>query len=75
MLLEMDAGKQAALRAIEEARHSVAPAGPVKLSKRFLDLVQRMEDLPSNREGTDKSHVEECDRRYREFYRSVRRIH
>jgi hypothetical protein len=44
-----------ALEALAKAKALLPPEGPVVLSPEYLRLIDRVERLPQNRPGTDKS--------------------
>jgi len=52
-------------------RHLRYATGPVSLSDEYLELLRRVEDLPQNQSGTDKTWVESAIREYREHYSRV----
>lgn len=54
----MDDVTRRALEAIAAAEAMKPPEGPIVLSEEYLRLVERAEQLPENRPGTDKSWTE-----------------
>lgn len=54
----MDDATRRTLEAIERAKASLPPEGPVVLSEEYLRLIERVEALPENRPGTDKTWTE-----------------
>jgi hypothetical protein len=53
-------------------RHLRYESGPVKLNEEYLELLRRVEDLPQNQSGADKSWVESSLREYTEHYSRVK---
>jgi hypothetical protein len=49
-----------------EAR--LAANGPIELDEAYLRAVRKLESLPQNRSGADKSWVERARRRWRDHY-------
>ena len=49
-------------------------SGPVTLSEEYLELVRRVEDLPHNQSGADKSWVSAADRAFRSHFAQARRV-
>ncbi len=47
------------------------PTGPVELSPEYLAAVQRIEDLPRNQSGSDKSWVWKAISQYRDHFARV----
>jgi hypothetical protein len=63
-----------ALRILEEAREKwLPPPGPRVLTEEYLAAVERVEELPCNRPGTDKRWVHRLDEDTRRHYASARR--
>ena len=63
-----------ALRAIDEAVAEVARlSGPVKLDDEYLRAVERVEALPANQSGSDKTWVWEAIERDRRHFARARR--
>ena len=56
--MHMDEVTRRALEGIAEARASKPDEGPIVLSSDYLRLVERVERLPENRPGTDKTWTE-----------------
>jgi hypothetical protein len=54
----MDEMTRRALQSIAQAKSLSPPEGPVVLSDEYLRLIERVEALPENRPGTDKSWTE-----------------
>ncbi|MFT5478166.1 MAG: hypothetical protein ACI8Y8_003529 [Planctomycetota bacterium] len=54
----MDDATKRTLAAIDAAVAWKPPEGPIVLSDEYLRLVERAEQLPENRPGTDKTWVE-----------------
>ena len=55
-------------------RHLRNESGPVTLSEEYLELVRRVEDLPQNQSGTDKTWVHDADRAAQEHFRQARLV-
>ncbi len=67
----MDAAREEALRILDAAR--LPETGPVTLDEEYLRLVRRVESLPQNQSGADKTWVwqlvEACERHFRNAVR------
>ncbi len=62
-----------ALRAIDEAVAEVARlSGPVKLDDEYLRAVERVEALPQNQSGADKTWLSDAQRQFRDHFRRAR---
>jgi hypothetical protein len=48
--------------------------GPVRLDERYLRAVEKLESLPQNRSGADKSWVERALRDWRTHYARTLRV-
>ena len=70
----MDDSLRRALEAIDAAVAAKPPEGPIVLSPEYLRLVERAEELPQNRPGTDKTWTERSIDHWRIFVASVRRL-
>ncbi len=55
----MDSGTRKALEAIDLVCQTPTPTGPVDLDEEYLRNVKRVEGLPCNRSGEDKSWIRE----------------
>jgi hypothetical protein len=63
-----------ALRAIDAAVAEVArTSGPVRLEAEYLRAIERVEALPANRSGSDKTWVWEAIERDRRHFARARR--
>jgi hypothetical protein len=70
----MSSAADKALRAIDAAVAEVARlSGPVILDAAYLRAVERVEALPENQSGSDKSWVSDAQRQFREHFRRARR--
>jgi hypothetical protein len=69
----MDPANAKALLILDSFREQAAPATPIDLPDRYLRAVERVEALPENREGADKSWVEASRREFREYIARARR--
>jgi hypothetical protein len=70
----MDSPADKAFRAIDDAVAEVARlSGPVKLEEAYLRAIERVEALPENQSGSDKTWVVEAQRQFREHFRRARR--
>ena len=63
----MDADERA-LRILEEFARAPREAGPLTLSPEYLDHIARVESLPENQPGADKSWVYRAIRNSRRMY-------
>jgi hypothetical protein len=68
----MDPANAKALDILDSFRGRT-PAGPIELPDRYLRAVDRIEALPENCEGADKSWVEASRRDFREYFARARR--
>lgn len=69
----MDASTREALSLLNALRSAPIPEGPVALSPPYLRRVARVEALPANQPGTDKTWVAEALSRCRAHYQAVER--
>lgn len=69
----MDASAREALSLLAVLRASAIPAGPVVLSAPYLRRVVRVEALPANQTGADKTWVAQALSRFRAHYQTVGR--
>lgn len=70
----MDPAAETALRAIDAAVAEVARlSGPVTLDEAYLHAVERVEAMPENQSGADKTWVSHAQRQFREHFRRARR--
>ncbi|HVS11695.1 MAG TPA: hypothetical protein VMS76_17640 [Planctomycetota bacterium] len=68
----MDPQLKAALEILEKAeREWQPPPGPIVLTEDYLRQVERVEALPRNQPGEDKTWVERVDREDRSYFRSI----
>lgn len=70
----MDDATRAALDAIAEAKARKPPEGPIVLSPEYLRLVERAEQLPANRPGTDKTWTERVLDSWKDAVENAREI-
>ena len=56
------------LRLLEEAKALLPPTAPVELDAEFLHAIARVEELPENQSGSDKTWVEEARSGFRRYY-------
>jgi hypothetical protein len=69
----MDSAADKALRAIDAAIAKVARlSGPVTLDAAYLRAVERVEALPQNQSGADKTWVVDAQRQFRDHFRRAR---
>lgn len=61
-----------ALDGISEAVSRKPSEGPIVLSEEYLELVRRVEALPADQDGTDKTWTERALERWRKELESVR---
>jgi hypothetical protein len=72
-MARMDSAADKALRAIDEAVAEVARlSGPVTLDADYLRAIERVEAMPENQSGADKTWVSEAQRQFREHFRRAR---
>lgn len=72
----VDSANDKALRAIDEAVAEAEVArlsGPVTLDDAYLRAVERVEALPENQSGSDKTWVHDAQRQFREHFKRARR--
>ncbi|MGH9312896.1 MAG: hypothetical protein ACRD09_03685 [Vicinamibacterales bacterium] len=70
----MDSPADKALRAIDAAVAEVARlSGRVALDEAYLRAVERVEAMPENQSGADKTWVSDAQRQFREHFRRARR--
>ena len=53
------------LRLLDEYTRQPKPSGPVALSERYVEAIERWETLPENAEGVEKGWVLRADRSWR----------
>jgi hypothetical protein len=70
----MDDETRRTLESIEKANASLPPEGPVVLSAEYLRLIERVEALPENRPGTDKSWTERVLTSWKRALKTVREV-
>lgn len=68
----VDDATRKTLEAIERAKVSLPPEGPVVLSDEYLRLIERVEALPENRPGTDKAWTERVLTSWKRALKTVR---
>jgi hypothetical protein len=69
----MDPANAKALGFLDSFRRRAAPPAPMDLTGSYLRALERVEALPENREGADKSWVEASRREFREYIARARR--
>lgn len=70
----VDSPADKALRAIDAAVAEVARlSGRVALDEAYLRAVERVEAMPENQSGADKTWVSDAQRQFREHFRRARR--
>ncbi len=67
----MDEQTREVLAAIDRVCEEAPLYGTFELTEEYLELLRRLEELPRNAIGTDKSHVERSRLAYLEHYRRV----
>ncbi len=73
-MARMDSAADKALRAIDAAVAEVARlSGPVALDDAYLRAIERVEALPANQSGSDKTWVWEAIERDRNHFARARR--
>lgn len=70
----MDDVLRRALEGIAKAEASSPPPGPIVLSDEYLRLIERVEALPQNRPGTDKTWTERALESWNEVLKNIREI-
>jgi hypothetical protein len=73
-LLDMDDATRKALEAIDAAVAAKPPEGPIVLSEEYLRLVRRVEEIPENKPGTDKTWTERVVDEWKHLVESAREI-
>ena len=72
-MARMDSGADKALRAIDAAVAEVSHlSGPVTLDAEYLRALERVEALPENQSGADKTWVAEAQQQFREHFKRAR---
>lgn len=66
----MDPDLEATLKMLKS--FGPVPTGPVQLSPEYLKAVERVENLPSNRSGSDKTWVGEALRQFRAHFENAK---
>jgi hypothetical protein len=62
------------LRLLDDHAGRPKPSGPIRLSRRYLDAIERWEALPENAEGSDKGWVLRADRSWRRSMAGARLV-
>lgn len=70
----MDPALEAAFRVLDELRAAGIPSGPVALSREYRRAVERVEAMPANQSGADKTWVSDADRDWRSYFARVERM-
>jgi len=70
----MGLSRDEVLRLLDELARRPKPDGPVVLSKRYREAVERWENLPENAESADKGWVLRADRSWRRSMASARLV-
>lgn len=69
----MDDSEQRALRILEEFARLPRETGPVTLSPEYLEHIRRVEALPQNQSGADKTTRHRAEMEFRNHYRRIQR--
>jgi hypothetical protein len=69
----MDADERA-LRILDEFARAPRETGPVTLSQEYLDHIARVESLPQNQSGADKTARHQSQSEFLNHFRRVRRL-
>ena len=69
----MDADERA-LRILEEVTQAPREVGPVTLSQEYLEHIARVESLPENQSGADKTARHKAQSEFFDHYRRVQRL-
>lgn len=70
----MEPSRDDVLRLLDEYARLPKPAGPVALSERYIEAVERWEALPENAERTEKGWVLRADRSWRQSIARARLV-
>jgi hypothetical protein len=70
----MDADDERALRILAAFAKLPVEVGPVILSQDYLDHIARVESLPQNQSGADKTSRHKAQSEFFNHYRSVQRL-
>ena len=70
----MDRDTQEALRLLEQVVGSVPQREVVRLDDEYLQLIARVEALPENQDGADKTRTMQQLRALQDVYRRARRL-
>jgi hypothetical protein len=68
----MDADTQRALQILDAFQKLPKEVGPVTLSQGYLENIARVEALPENQAGADKSWVHRAQANFRRHYQRAR---
>lgn len=68
----MDRETRRVLRLLREIKRTTKLTGRVRLSRAYLLAVERLESLPCNRPGADKTWVADLNHAYRRHFQLVR---
>lgn len=68
----MDADTQRALEILDAFHKLPKELGPVRLSQGYLDHIARVEALPENQAGVDKSWVHRAQANFRRHFQRAR---
>jgi hypothetical protein len=66
------ASRRDALAILDRIRRAPVESGPVALAPEYLDAVRRLENLPENRSGADKTWVYRAQQEFRDYYAKVK---
>ena len=68
----MDESTEAALRILDDIKREGIPTGPIVLSEAYLRAVACLEERPEYQSGSDRTWVYVTQRRFRDYFASVR---
>jgi hypothetical protein len=68
----MDPDTVRVLKLLDEVTQNLETEGPVTLDEAYLQMIARVEAMPQNQDGTDKSWVWECLENSRLHFARVR---
>ena len=69
----MDADDERALKILDAFARAPRETGPVTLSREYLNPIARVESLPQNQPGSDKTARHRADVEFRNHYGQIRR--
>ena len=69
----MDPDTRRVLKLLDDVTQNLETEGPVTLDEAYLQMIARVEAMPQNQDGTDKSWLWECFEADRRYFARLRR--